>query len=289
MAVKKSTFLLRIKDWFASVFSAIAAFLIIREARHSKQLVKSLLNNSINAISTTPNDFRATIFTVRNDGMLSTYSSTDNEYNGQDKLGIPLTSIVAGLAWFESKPAYRDYSKDDIEAWNLNPKQMGFSDQVRSSLAIPIQNSEGGTIGVLSIDSKNPLIVSGLSDENRIKATLEIANRLSKALIEATTSKKTLLPKIPVLDDEDNNTKNYLSSSGKRHFTRIEFPIPAFSFTNKNGSTYFLHSKVVTTKTGKSHPLYFFSKEKKEEVLEAVPQGYKVFETANGLPMLKKS
>jgi len=33
----------------------------------------------------------------------------------------------------------------------------------------------------------------------------------------------------------------------------------------------------------------FFAKEKKAGVLEAVPQGYKVDETANGLPVLKKA
>jgi len=271
------------------VFLAIAAFLIIREARHSKQLVESLLNNSINEISPIPNDFRATIFTVRNDGMLSTYSSTASEYNGQDKLRIPLISSVAGQAWFESKPAYRDYSKDDIGAWNLTPKQMGFADQVRSSLAIPIQNSEGGTIGVLSIDSKNPLNVSGLSDENRIKATLEIANRLSKALIEAKSSKKTLLPETPVLDDKDYTIMNNSSNRGRGRFTEREFRMPGFSFTNKRGVTYFLHARGTKTKNGKTQILYFFSKEKKAGVLESVPQGYKVIETANGLPVLKKS
>jgi hypothetical protein len=62
----------------------------------------------------------------------------------------------------------------------------------------------------------------------------------------------------------------------------------AFSFTNKRGVTYFLHAKVATTKTGKTQTLYFFAKEKKAGVLEAVPQGYTVTETANGLPVLKK-
>jgi hypothetical protein len=62
----------------------------------------------------------------------------------------------------------------------------------------------------------------------------------------------------------------------------------AFSFTNKRGVTYFLHAKKSTTKSGKTQTLYFFSKEKKAGVLEAVPQGYKVAETENGLPVLKK-
>ena len=62
----------------------------------------------------------------------------------------------------------------------------------------------------------------------------------------------------------------------------------AFSFTNKRGVTYFLHAKVTTTKTGKTQTLYFFAKEKKAGVLEAVPIGYMVAETVNGLPVLKK-
>ncbi len=62
----------------------------------------------------------------------------------------------------------------------------------------------------------------------------------------------------------------------------------AFSFTNKRGVTYFLHNRVTKTKTGKTQTLYFFAKVKKAGVLEAVPHGYKVFETANGLPVLKK-
>ena len=63
----------------------------------------------------------------------------------------------------------------------------------------------------------------------------------------------------------------------------------AFSYTNKRGVTYFLHAKLTTTKTGKTQTLYFFSKEQKAGVLDAIPQGYKADETANGLPVLKKA
>ena len=62
----------------------------------------------------------------------------------------------------------------------------------------------------------------------------------------------------------------------------------AFSFKNKRGVTYFLHARVTKTKTGKTQTLYFFSKETKAGVLDAVPQGYQVAETVNGLPVLKK-
>ena len=63
----------------------------------------------------------------------------------------------------------------------------------------------------------------------------------------------------------------------------------AFSYKNAKGVTYFLHSKSTTTKTGKTQTLYFFSKEQKAGVLNAVPAGYKVSETDNGLPVLKKA
>ena len=62
----------------------------------------------------------------------------------------------------------------------------------------------------------------------------------------------------------------------------------AFSYTNKRGVTYFLHAKATTLKSGKVQTLYFFAKEKKAGVQEVVPAGYKVGETANGLPVLKK-
>lgn len=62
----------------------------------------------------------------------------------------------------------------------------------------------------------------------------------------------------------------------------------AYSFTNKRGVTYFLHASNKKTSTGKIQTLYYFAKEKKAGVLEAVPAGYKVAETANGLPVLKK-
>ncbi len=62
----------------------------------------------------------------------------------------------------------------------------------------------------------------------------------------------------------------------------------AFSFTNKRGVTYFLHARSKITSTGKTQTLYFFAKEKKDGVLDAVPMGYKVDETPNGLPILRK-
>jgi hypothetical protein len=62
----------------------------------------------------------------------------------------------------------------------------------------------------------------------------------------------------------------------------------AFSFKNKKGVTYFLHARATKTKTGKTQTLFFFAKEQKAGSLDAVPAGYKVAETVNGLPVLKK-
>ena len=62
----------------------------------------------------------------------------------------------------------------------------------------------------------------------------------------------------------------------------------AFSYTNKRGVTYFLHAKT-TVKDGKSRTLYYFAKEQKPGVQYALPPGYTVVETPNGLPVLKKA
>jgi len=62
----------------------------------------------------------------------------------------------------------------------------------------------------------------------------------------------------------------------------------AFTFKNSKGVTYILHGKDRITSTGKKATLYFFAKVKKEGALNELPAGYKVFETTNGLLVLKK-
>ncbi len=62
----------------------------------------------------------------------------------------------------------------------------------------------------------------------------------------------------------------------------------AYSYTNSRGNTYILHAKTSMLKDGNQRTLYFFAKEAKEGALDALPQGYQVGETANGLPVLKK-
>jgi len=62
----------------------------------------------------------------------------------------------------------------------------------------------------------------------------------------------------------------------------------AYKHKNSKGVTYILHGKDRVTSSGKKTTLYFFSKEEKEGALNAVPAGYEVAETANGLLVLKK-
>ncbi len=63
----------------------------------------------------------------------------------------------------------------------------------------------------------------------------------------------------------------------------------AFSHTNSKGVAYILHSRTTTLKNGNSQTIYFFSKTEKEGALDAVPAGYEVSESKNGLPVLKRS
>ncbi len=62
----------------------------------------------------------------------------------------------------------------------------------------------------------------------------------------------------------------------------------AYSFTNSKGRTYFLHSRTVELKGGRTQQLYFFAKEPGQGSLDKIPAGYEVAESKNGLPVLKK-
>ena len=63
----------------------------------------------------------------------------------------------------------------------------------------------------------------------------------------------------------------------------------AFSYTNKKGQQYFLHTKEVTLKNGRKQQIYFFAREEREGALQEVPAGYMVVETARtGMPVLKR-
>lgn len=63
----------------------------------------------------------------------------------------------------------------------------------------------------------------------------------------------------------------------------------AFSVENSKGVTYFLNTKEVALRNGQQGRVFFFSKnERPETSLDAVPDGYAVGESRNGLPVLKK-
>ncbi len=62
-----------------------------------------------------------------------------------------------------------------------------------------------------------------------------------------------------------------------------------YSYTNKKGQTYFLHSKNVTLKNGRQQVIYFFAKTVREGAIEAIPEGMQVVETSRtGMPVLKR-
>lgn len=63
----------------------------------------------------------------------------------------------------------------------------------------------------------------------------------------------------------------------------------AYSHTNSKGVSYYLHSRKTILKNGREQTLYFFAKTIKDGALDAVPAGYVVSETKNGLPVLKKA
>ena len=63
----------------------------------------------------------------------------------------------------------------------------------------------------------------------------------------------------------------------------------AYAFKNSKGVTYYLHTRRTPAASGKDRVLFFFSKEIKEGVMDAVPAGYNVVEMKTGLPVLKKA
>ena len=63
----------------------------------------------------------------------------------------------------------------------------------------------------------------------------------------------------------------------------------AFSYTNSKDRTYYLHKRETTLKNGGQQTIYFFGKEVKDGAIDAVPEGYMVSESKNGLPVLKKA
>ena len=64
----------------------------------------------------------------------------------------------------------------------------------------------------------------------------------------------------------------------------------AYSYTNKKGQVYFLHTKEVTLKNGRVQRIYYFARDERPGSLPEVPAGYTVVETTRtGMPVLKKA
>jgi hypothetical protein len=62
-----------------------------------------------------------------------------------------------------------------------------------------------------------------------------------------------------------------------------------YKYKNSKGNEYILHARITKLRNGKEQTLYYFSKEQKDGALDAVPAGYRVSETATGLPVLQRS
>jgi YHS domain-containing protein len=64
----------------------------------------------------------------------------------------------------------------------------------------------------------------------------------------------------------------------------------AYTHTNSKGVTYFLNSKNVTLRGGKQQTIYYFSKDKRAETIDAVPAGFVVNENPrNGFLTVKRA
>jgi len=61
-------------------------------------------------------------------------------------------------------------------------------------------------------------------------------------------------------------------------------------YVNKKGQTYYLHKKMVTLKNGITRPIFFFARDIREGVLDALPAGYEIIENKRtGMPVLRKT
>ena len=63
----------------------------------------------------------------------------------------------------------------------------------------------------------------------------------------------------------------------------------AYKHTNSKGVTYYLNSKDVTLRGGKTQTIYYFSKDQRPESVDAVPTGFQVNENPrNGFLTVSK-
>jgi len=60
--------------------------------------------------------------------------------------------------------------------------------------------------------------------------------------------------------------------------------------SNKTGETYYLHSKAVTLRGGRTQTIFFFARDVRDGALDEIPDGYETMENSRtGLPMLRKA
>jgi hypothetical protein len=65
--------------------------------------------------------------------------------------------------------------------------------------------------------------------------------------------------------------------------------VPLVTHTSSNGQTYLLHQRDVTLRGGRAQRIYFFAREPKDGLVDAMPHGYVVVENSRtGLPIVKK-
>lgn len=63
-----------------------------------------------------------------------------------------------------------------------------------------------------------------------------------------------------------------------------------YAYRNTRGVTYYLHERTVTLAgSGARQVIRYFRKEPTEEAIDAVPEGYEIYETARSpLPLLRR-
>jgi hypothetical protein len=62
-----------------------------------------------------------------------------------------------------------------------------------------------------------------------------------------------------------------------------------YKYKNSKGNEYILHARTTKLRNGKEQTLYYFAKEQKDGAMDKVPDGYRVTETATGLPVLQRA
>jgi len=176
---------------------SIASIRIYRDSRASKQALSKMLKSTAEAFSTGADDTRVSLYTVRNDGLLSLYSSSDSNYEFPTDFAIPMASGTAGQAWLKGMPISGSFTAADVHTWGATPQQREFAQPIRSELAVPLIDSKGKTLGVFTIDSSYPLKESRLGEEDRIRIAEEIAKMITSLLADPKRFDPNVIPSPP--------------------------------------------------------------------------------------------